>query len=82
MKIPKARKIDKLGAKDFIIGFLVILAALVVVPFLILMFKISIYLAIIIGVVLAVILGVALLGRVIILLFRRTRSHDQHDHSV
>ena len=70
-------EMEHLGLKDFIMGCLVIILVLIVVPFLVIMFKISIYLAIIIGVVLAVILGVALLGRVILVIFRKSRrDHD------
>ena len=45
-----ANEIDKLGPKDFITGCLVIIVAIVVVPILVLIFKVSIYLAIVIGV--------------------------------
>jgi hypothetical protein len=71
-------EIDKLGPKDFITGCLVIVVAIFVVPLLILIFKISVYLAIFIGVVVAVLLGIALLGRVIRLIFFRSRSDDQN----
>ena len=70
-------EINKLGPKDFITGCLVIVVAIFVVPLLVLIFKISIYLAIFIGVVVAVLLGIALLGRVIRLIFFRSRSDDQ-----
>ena len=70
--------IDKLGPKDFITGCLVIVVAIFVVPLLVLIFKISVYLAIFIGVVVAVLLGIALLGRVIRLIFFRSRSDDQN----
>ena len=64
-----ANEIDKLGPKDFITGCLVIVVAVFVVPILILLFKVSVYLAIVIGVIVAVILGIALLGKVIRLIF-------------
>jgi hypothetical protein len=70
-------EIDHLGPKDFITGCLVIVVALVVVPLLVLIFKISIYLAIFIGIMVAVFLGVALLGRVIRLAFFGNRSNNQ-----
>ena len=47
----------------------------------VLMFKISLYLAIIIGVVLAIILGVALLGRVIRVIFTRIRARDPNERN-
>ena len=65
--------INKLGPKDFITGCLVIVVAIFVVPLLVLIFKVSVYLAIFIGVVVAVLLGIALLGRVIRLIFRKPR---------
>lgn len=71
-------EMEHLGLKDFITGCLVVIFVLLVVPFLVIMFKISIYLAIIIGVVLAVILGVALLGRVILLIFRKSRQNHEN----
>ncbi len=71
-------EIDKLGPKDFITGCLVIVVAIFVVPLLVFIFKISVYLAIFIGVVVAVLLGIALLGRVIRLIFFRSRSDDQN----
>jgi hypothetical protein len=71
-------EIDKLGPKDFITGCLVIVLAIFVVPLLVLIFKISVYLAICIGVLVAVLLGIALLGRVIRLIFFRSRSDDQN----
>ena len=74
-----ANEIDKLGPKDFITGCLVIILAVFVVPILVLLFKVSIYLAIVIGVILAVILGTALLGKVIRLIFFRSRSDDQNE---
>jgi hypothetical protein len=64
-----ANDIDKLGPKDFITGCLVIVVAIFVVPLLVLIFKVSVYLAIFIGVVVAFLLGIALLGRVIRLIF-------------
>ncbi|MFZ5447145.1 MAG: hypothetical protein ACOZFS_00705 [Thermodesulfobacteriota bacterium] len=69
--------IDKLGPKDFITGCLVVIVALFVVPILVLLFKVSIYLAVVIAVILAVLLGIALLGRVIRLIFFRSRSDDR-----
>ena len=74
--VSMTNEIEKLGIKDFITGCLVVIVALIVVPLLILIFKISIYLAIVIGVFLAIILGFALLGRVIRLIFFRNRSID------
>ena len=71
-------EIAKLGPKDFITGCLVIVVAIFVVPLLVLIFKVSVYLAIFIGVVVAVLLGIALLGRVIRLIFFRSRSDDQN----
>jgi hypothetical protein len=71
-------EIDKLGPKDFITGCLVIVVAIFVVPLLVLIFKMSVYLAIFIGVIVAVLLGIALLGRVIRLIFFRSRSDDQN----
>jgi hypothetical protein len=44
------------------------------VSFLVMMFKISIYLAIIIGVILAIVLGIAFLGRVIRVILSKKRS--------
>jgi len=64
-----ANEFDRLGPKDFITGCLVIIVALFVVPILVLLFKVSIYLAVVIGIILAVILGIALLGKVIRLIF-------------
>ena len=69
-------EIEKLGPKDFITGCLVLLVAIFVVPLLVLIFKISIYLAIFIGVLVAILLGIALLGRLIRLIFFRSRSND------
>jgi low temperature requirement protein LtrA len=71
-------EIDKLGPKDFTTGCLVIVVAIFVVPFLVLIFKISVYLAIFIGVIVAVLLGIALLGRLIRLIFFGSRSDDQN----
>jgi ABC-type multidrug transport system fused ATPase/permease subunit len=71
-------ELEHLGLKDFITGCLVVLFILLVVPFLVIMFKISIYLAIIIGVVLAVILGIALLGRVIRVIVRQSRRNHEN----
>jgi hypothetical protein len=71
-------EIDKLGPRDFITGCLVIVIAIFVVPILVLIFKVSIYLAICIGVVVAVLLGIALLGRLIRLIFFGSRADDQN----
>jgi hypothetical protein len=73
-----ANEIDKLGPKDFITGCLVLVVAIFVVPILVLLFKVSIYLAIVIGVVVAVILGIALLGKVVRLIFFRGGSDDKN----
>jgi uncharacterized protein (DUF983 family) len=67
-------ELKHLGPKDLITGFLVIIVGILVVSFLVIIFKISFYLAIIIGVLLAVVLGIALLGRVIRLIISRKRS--------
>jgi cobalamin biosynthesis protein CobD/CbiB len=75
-------ELEQLGFKDLITGCLVVLVVLLVVPFLVLMFKISIYLAIIIGVMLAIILGIALLGRVIRVIFLRSRRGDENGKNV
>ena len=75
-----ANEIDKLGPKDFITGCLVLVVAVFVVPILILLFKVSIYLAIVIGVIVAIILGIALLGKVIRLLFFRGGSDDKNEN--
>ncbi|MGA9755758.1 MAG: hypothetical protein WBV23_11520 [Desulfobaccales bacterium] len=75
-----ANEIDKLGPKDFITGCVVIIVAIVVVPLLVLMFKISIYLAIAAGVIIAIILGIALLGKAIRLIFFGTKSEDQRNN--
>mgnify|MGYP001148344769 CR=1 FL=1 len=69
--------IDKLGPKDFITGCLVIVVAVIVVPLLVFLFKVSIYLAVIIGVIVAVILGITLLGKVVRLIFFRGKSGDK-----
>jgi hypothetical protein len=73
-----ANGIDKLGPKDFITGCLVIVVAVFVVPLLVLFFKVSVYLAVIIGVIVAVILGIALLGKVVRLIFIRGKSGDKN----
>jgi len=69
--------IDKLGPKDFITGCLVIVVAVIVVPLLVFLFKVSVYLAVIIGVIVAVILGIALLGKVVRLIWFRIKSNDK-----
>jgi hypothetical protein len=69
---------DKLGPKDFITGCLVLVVAIFVVPILVLLFKVSIYLAIVIGVIVAVILGIALLGKVVRLIFFRGGSDEKN----
>ena len=74
-----ANEINKLGPKDFITGCLVIIVAIFVVPILVLLFKVSIYLAIVVGVIVAIILGTALLGKVIRLIFFGRRSDDKND---
>ncbi len=71
-----ANELDKLGPKDFITGCLVIIVALFTIPILILIFKISIYLAVVIGVIVAVVLATALLGKLIRLIFFKNRTHD------
>ena len=73
-----ANEIDKLGPKDFITGCLVIVVAVFVVPILVLLFKVSVYLAIVIAVIVAVILGIALLGKVVRLIFFRGGSDDKN----
>jgi hypothetical protein len=75
-----ANEIDRLGPKDFITGCLVIAVAVVVIPILILLFKVSIYLAIVIGVIVAIILGIALLGKVIRLIFFKGGSDDKNEN--
>jgi uncharacterized protein (DUF983 family) len=67
-------ELKHLGPKDFLTGFLVIVVGILVVSFLVIMFKLSIYLAIIIGVLLAIVLGIALLGRVIRVIVSKKRS--------
>ena len=74
-----ANEIDRLGTKDFITGCLVIVVAVFVVPILILLFKVSIYLAIVIGVIVAIILGIALLGKVIRLIFFRSGPDNKNN---
>jgi hypothetical protein len=64
-----ANEIDRLGPKDFITGCLVVVVAIFVVPILILLFKVSVYLAIVIAVIVAVVLGIALLGKIVRLIF-------------
>ena len=66
---PVANQIEKLGPKDFFTGCLVIMVAIFVVPLLVLLFKVSVYLAIVIGVIVAIILGIALLGKIVRLIF-------------
>ena len=73
--------IDKLGPKDFITGCLVLVVAVFVVPILVLLFKVSVYLAIVIAVIVAVILGVALLGKVVRLIFFRGGSSDKNKNN-
>ena len=72
-----ANEIDKLGPKDFFMGCLVIVLAIFVVPILVLLFKVSIYLAIFIGVIVAIVLGIALLGKIIRLIFFKRGSNDK-----
>jgi uncharacterized protein (DUF983 family) len=67
-------ELKHLGPKDLITGFLVIVVGILAVSFLVMMFKISIYLAIIIGVILAIVLGIAFLGRVIRVILSKKRS--------
>jgi hypothetical protein len=66
---------EKLGPKDFVTGCLVLVVAIFVVPLLVLIFKVSIYLAIFIGVLVAILLGIALLGRLIRLIFFKSRPN-------
>ncbi|MHB8068420.1 MAG: hypothetical protein ACYDIC_11025 [Desulfobaccales bacterium] len=73
-------EIEKIGPKDFITGCLVLLVAIIAVPLLVLIFKLSIYLAIFIGVMLAIFLGIALLGRLIRLIFFGSRSHERDEN--
>ena len=75
-----ANEIDKLGPKDFITGCLVIVVAIFVVPLLVLLFKVSIYLAIVIGIIVAIILGIALLGKIVRLIFFRGGSDDKNNN--
>ena len=74
-----ANEIDKLGPKDFITGCLVVVVAIFVVPILVLLFKVSVYLAIVIGVIVAIILGIALLGKIVRLIFFRGGSDDKNN---
>jgi hypothetical protein len=76
-----ANNLQKLGPKDFFTGCLVIMVAVVVVPLLVLLFKVSLYLAIVVGVFVAIVLGTALLGKVIRLIFFGPGSDDQNDSS-
>jgi hypothetical protein len=69
---------NKLGPKDFFTGCLVVVVAVFLIPILVLFFKISVYLAIVIGVIVAVILGIALLGKVIRLIFFGSKSDDKN----
>jgi len=74
-----ANEIDKLGPKDFFMGCLVIVLAIFVVPILVILFKVSIYLAIFIGVIVAIVLGIALLGKMIRLIFFKRGSKDKNN---
>jgi hypothetical protein len=74
-----ANGIDKLGPKDFITGCLVLVVAIFLVPILILLFKVSVYLAVAIAVIVAVVLGVALLGKVVRLIFFGRRSDHKNN---
>jgi hypothetical protein len=78
-EMPVANEFDKLGPKDFLVGCLAVAAALIVIPMLVLLFKVSLYLAVVIGVIIAVILGTALLGKVIRLIFFRINSKEDKD---
>ena len=69
---------DKLGPKDFITGCLVLVVAVFVVPILVLLFKVSVYLAVVVAVIVAVILGIALLGKVVRLIFFKRGSNDKN----
>jgi hypothetical protein len=69
---------DRLGPKDFITGCLVIVVAVFVVPILVLLFKVSVYLAVVIAVIVAVILGIALLGKVVRLIFLGGGSNNKN----
>ncbi len=75
-----ANEIDKLGPKDFFMGCLVIVVAVFVVPILVLLFKVSIYLAIAIGIMVAIILGIALLGKIVRLIFFREGSGHKNNN--
>ena len=74
-----ANEIDRLGPKDFFTGCLVIIIAVIVVPMLVLIFKVSIYFAILIGVIVAIILGIALLGKIVRLIFFRGGSDHKNN---
>ena len=74
-----ANELDRLGPKDFFTGCLAVMVALFVVPILIFMFKVSVYLAVVIGVMVALVLGTALLGKIIRLIFFGRRSDDKPD---
>jgi hypothetical protein len=78
-EIPMANEIDRLGPKDFITGCLVIVVAIFVVPILILLFKVSVYLAIVIAVIVAVVLGIALLGKIVRVIFFGGRSDHKNN---
>jgi hypothetical protein len=75
-----ANEFDRLGPKDLITGCLAVLVALFVVPILVLIFKVSLYLAVVIGVILAIILGTALLGKVIRLIFFRKKDDQDKEN--
>ena len=78
-----ANSSDKLGPKDFITGCLVVVVAVFVVPILVLLFKVSVYLAIVIGVIVAVILGIALLGKVVrLIFFKRGSNYKNNDRYI
>jgi hypothetical protein len=72
-----AEEMDRLGPKDFLTGCLVVVVAVFLVPILIFLFKISIYLAVVIGVIVAVVLGTALLGKAVRLIFFKKRSEGK-----
>jgi hypothetical protein len=74
--------IDRLGPKDFFTGCLVVVVAIFVVPILVLLFKVSVYLAVIIGVIVAVILGIALLGKVVRLIFFKGGPDDKNNNYI
>jgi cobalamin biosynthesis protein CobD/CbiB len=76
-----ANGINKLGPKDFFTGCLVVVVAVFMVPILILLFKVSVYLAVVIAVIVAVVLGIALLGKVVRLIFFRGGSDDKHKNN-